>query len=307
MEKNKEKIINSMATAQISYNTKGDLCKTWKEGKYRDFFLTLNCEIDDDKDKSKIELLKKLNRVMKYLTSLKYSYIISSLELNKKNFYHIHIFIQFNTPHKLSTSKTEGAHINIINKTINQVINYVKKDGVILKEIGTPRYITGNPSIKDIALSRFTDINENGNAKYYRIYKEIKKDNQGLFNTPKKIYIRHQLERNDKFKDFNFLDINEKGKIKYWPTKMIIKNKQLNQTNIDLLLNEYNEPIQHKFFPADIEEILFIIPQNIKYNSIADLIRYHTTSKPDLFTLDNIDDNGEIDTEEFTNSLYPDS
>lgn len=296
MEKNKEKIENSTATAQISYNTKkGDLWKQWKEGKYRDFFLTLNCEIDDDKEKSRIELLKKLNRVMKYLTSLKYSYIVSSLELNKKDFYHIHIFIQFNTPHKLSTSKTEGAHINIINKTINQVIDYVKKDGAILKELGTPRYITGNPSIKDIALSRFTDINENGNAKYYRVYKEIKKDNQGIKNCNKNIYIIDNLNNLnlDKFSNFNYFQINDKGKIKQWPHHMIMERKLINENNINCLLRKINKPIQYKFFSNDIEEIIF----ELDTKKLADNILLNKIQKYDNHSIHYLNITEELDTD----------
>ena len=299
------------ATAQISYNTKEEICednlqehvKPWKQGKYRDFLLTLNCEIDNNIDKSKIELLNKFNNLKKYLLKLKYTYILCSLEINKRNYYHIHIFIQFDTPHKFSIPKMEGANIKIINKTINIVIDYVKKDGVILNEFGYPRYITGNPSIKDISLSRFSEINENSNAKFYRVYKEIKKDNQGLFNTPKTIYIRSKKpSRKDTiFKDFNYLQIDN-GIIKRWPINMILINKNLNENNINLLLNEYNEPIQFKYFPADIEKILFIIPNDIdpKYTKIINLINKFCDENNDLYNLDNEYDKGILDSDELS-------
>lgn len=304
-----------MATAQTVYNSKKTVCednkeenednldnhvKTWKQGKYRDFLLTLNCEIDDDFEKSKIELLKKFNNLKKYLLSLKYQYIICSLEKNKRDYYHIHIFIQFDTPHKLSIKKLEGCHINIINKTINKVLDYVKKDGVILNEFGYPRYITGNPSIKDISMSRFSEINENSNAKYYRVYKEIKKDNQGLYNTPKKIYIRSTLpKKNDpKFDRFNYLQIDG-NKIKKWPINMILKDKQINKNNIKLLLGDYNEPLQFKYYPADIEQILFIIPNNKTIENIQminEITKYITEESKN--TIENEYDTGELDSEE---------
>lgn len=309
-----------MATAQSAYNTKEadfseksfdddkndnfeNHVKPWKQGKYRDFLLTLNCEIDEDIDKSKIELLKKFNNLKKYLLSLKYTYILASLEKNKRDYYHIHIFIQFDTPHKLSIKKLEGANIRIINKTINKVLDYVKKDGVILNEFGYPRYITGNPSIKDIALSKISDINENSNAKFYRIYKEIKQDNQGLFNTRKKVYILSSIPINEdtKYNKFSYLQINEKGKIKKWPTFMILKNKQVNINNIDNLLNLHNEPIQYKYYPADIEEIMFIIPNDIKpeYKELINRIYDYYSKNGTISELINEFKQGELDSEEF--------
>lgn len=299
-----------MATAQPAYNTKeagfeknlDEHVKVWKQGKYRDFLLTLNCEINEDIENSKVELLKKFNNLTKYLLSLKYTYILASLEKNKRNYYHIHIFIQFDTPHKLSIKKIEGANIRIINKTINKVLDYVKKDGVILNEFGFPRYITGNPSIKDIALSKLSDINENSNAKFYRVYKEIKKDNQGLYNTPKDIYIMSKLPKsNNKFKNFNFLII-DKTKIKKWPTNMIVKTNYINENNINILLNDFNEPIQNKNFPADIENIIFIIPNDIQpeyinlINAIKLKIRTSELEYPHKLYCEF--DQGEIDSEE---------
>lgn len=309
------------ATAQISYNSKEEICekndeinddnlndhvKVWKQGKYRDFLLTLNCEIDDNINKSKLELLKKFNNLKKYLLSLKYQYILCSLEKNKRDYYHIHIFIQFDTPHKLSVKKLEGCHINIINKTINKVIDYVQKDGVILNEFGYPRYITGNPSIKDISLSRLSEIKENSNAKFYRVYKEIKKDNQGLYNTPKKLYIKSKLpKKGDKeFKEFRHLLIKD-TKIKDWPYNMIIEGSALSIYNIDLILSDYNKAIQYKYYPADIEKILFIIPDDVnkKNIDIINKIKEYTENNKD-YELNNEYDEGEIDSNEYDKDDY---
>lgn len=309
-----------MATAQLSYNTKEESLakkscedvnddnfenhvKPWKQGKYRDFLLTLNCEINENIETSKTELLKKFNNLKKYLLHLKYTYILCSLEKNKRDYYHIHTFIQFDTPHKLCIDKIEGANIRIINKTINKVIDYVKKDGVILDEFGYPRYITGNPSIKDIAMSKMSEINENSNAKYYRVYKEIKKDNQGLFNSPKNIYIMPSLTFDDKFKNYNFLII-EKCKIKQWPINMIVETNYINENNLNTLFNPFNKPIQGKYFPANIENILFIIPDNIepKYKNMIDMIKQKAkTIKPNKYanTIHCHYDKGELDNEEY--------
>lgn len=114
-----------------------------KSGKYRDFLLTLN----DEPDKIEDSLL----RLKNYLLSLKYQYIVCGREYGKKhNRLHFHIYIQFKTPHKLSIKKCEGAHIDKCRGTTTECINYVKKDGDIEFEKGTPRLSSHNPSIKEI-------------------------------------------------------------------------------------------------------------------------------------------------------------
>lgn len=271
-----------VATAQISGNTKtGDLAELVEKvdtkdfKKKRDFFITLNYEQNEDKHEAQVMLITKYGRIKEYLLKLKYKYFISCMELNEKGFYHIHIFIQFDTPHKLCISKMEGANIQIRKGSVNQCINYIRKDNNILNEFGTPGYLHGNPSIKDISLSRFKDINEECDARYYRVYKEIKKDNQPTLNTKKNIFVarnKDDIKNNiNKFKlnIYNYFEISE-GKIKQFPHNMILKEKFVKKSNLDLLLNDFNEPIQFKYFPADIENIILITNE---YNNILYSLR----------------------------------
>ena len=154
-------------------------------------------------------------------------------------------------------------------------------------------------------MSKISEINENSNAKYYRVYKEIKKDNQGLFNTPKNIYIMSKTPKDRKFKSYNFLEI-EKTKIKQFPINMIIETNYISQNNLDILLNYYNKPIQHKYFPANIENIVFIIPNDYmpEYRHLIEIIKnkIHKVSDEGDYhhTLFNEFDQGEIDSEEYT-------
>lgn len=287
-------------TPQISGNTNAgdfsDLVKKHDFKQKRDFFITLNYEKDEDIEKAKLTLLNKLNNIIKYLMSLKYRYILTCLEKNTKGFYHIHIFIQFNTPHKLNIAKMEGANIQIRRGSVNECINYLRKDCVILHEYGNPAYLLGNPSIKDIAMSRFSDIDEQTNGKYYRVYKEIKHDRQGLINCNKTIYIIDNIDNLDlnKFKNYNLLDMKQ-GKIKYWPINMIVPNNLVNENNINALLRKMNKPIQSKFFANDVENIIFELDINkTNQNQLFEKIKEYNNHK--IIFLYNT---GELDSDEF--------
>lgn len=288
------------ATAQFTGNTNTVNCFDGK--KKRMFQLTLNFEQDPDRNKARVELLKKYHNVLNYLTSLKYQYIISCIELNTNNYYHIHIFIQFDTPHKLNITKLEGAHVEICKGSVNQNIDYIKKDGAILDELGNAKLILGNPSIKDVIKTKMSDIIENINFRYYRICKEIKHDHQPTFNTPKTVYIIDNLEHlfnhpdKNNFNDYQFLQI-KKGKIKQiWPN-LVIKKNQFNKQNLDYIFNKFNEPADYKFYPADINNILIehgnIYPMYL-LNDYYNLINVVNDLSPELeenITSDDDDDN----------------
>lgn len=286
-------------TPQISGNTNaGDFSELVQKHDFkqkRDFFITLNFEQDEDIEKAKITLLKKLNNILKYLLSLKYRYILTCLEKNTKGYYHNHIFVQFDTPHKLNIDKMEGANIQIRKGSVNECINYLRKDCVILHEYGNPAYLLGNPSIKDIAMSRFSDIDIQTNGKYYRVYKEIKHDRQGLINCDKTIYIIDNIKNLDynKFKNYNYLDIKQ-SKIKYWPINMIVKNHLINENNIHALLRKMNEPIQSKFFANDVENIIF----ELNLDVINDIHLYNKIKEYNNHKIIFLYDTGELDTEE---------
>lgn len=301
------KAIVSCNTKDQDTITKEDLFKNFDFKKKNCFFITLNYEQDEDIEISKNILLKKLNNIMKYLTSLKYIYILSSLETNEKEYYHVHIFVQFDSPHKLAISKMEGANIQIMKSSVNKCIDYVKKNGVILKELGYPNYITGNPSIKDIALTRHSDIIKNmSDYRYYKVIKSIKKDNQPSINSKKNIYIIKELTYellNNQFKNYQYFNIKN-GKICHWYYNLIIKQKYINKDNFNILFGLTNEPIREKYYPADIENILFVCNNDLtteQYNLLYNMkSKYQMINE--IFDLDNLLSlNGELDTEEIIN------
>lgn len=93
--------------------------------KCRAFLITLN-EVE------------KYNNLKQYLLSLKtLDYLLSAEELAPTTGHcHIHIYCHFKNMIKLSLKKMCGAHIDGCRGTPKQCIEYVKKDGKIIDEIG---------------------------------------------------------------------------------------------------------------------------------------------------------------------------
>lgn len=114
----------------------------------RHFQLTLN-------EVSKYDALKS------YLTGLKNNnYFISCLECAPSTGHnHIHIYVQFDRCIQLGVSKCQGAHIEVCRGSPQQNVEYIKKDGNILDEIGTLR-IAGNPTIREIRNMTSDEIEE---------------------------------------------------------------------------------------------------------------------------------------------------
>lgn len=129
----------------------------------RNFQLTLN-EID------------KYDELLNYLNSLKsLNYLLSCIETAPTTGHkHIHIYTQFNKPIRLSIKKTCGAHIEKCYGSPQQNIDYIKKDGNILDEIGIIR-LSGN--IKTVEDLKKIDISECP-PNYYNIKKKIDEEDE---------------------------------------------------------------------------------------------------------------------------------
>lgn len=84
--------------------------------------------------------LDKYNKILSYLINLKaFKYLISCKEITPTTGKdHIHIFVHFNKSTRLSIKKLFTAHLEICFGSIQQNINYVKKDGNIIDELGEP-------------------------------------------------------------------------------------------------------------------------------------------------------------------------
>lgn len=130
----------------------------------RSFLLTLN-EIEKYNDlKDTILKLKSCD------------YFLSSKELAPTtNHEHIHIYIHFESNYKLSKKILSfGAHVDICNYgSPKQVINYVKKDGDILDEIGEIPH-QGLKTVEDLKQLDISEIP----PQYYNIYKKVKEDEE---------------------------------------------------------------------------------------------------------------------------------
>lgn len=148
-------------TAQTSGNTNTEVCF-----RARAFQFTLN-EVE------KYDELKTL------LTNLKtLDYLISCKEIAPSTGHeHIHIYAHFRETYKLSKKILKiGAHIEICKGSPQDNINYIRKDGDILDEIGKEPH-QGFHTVKDLKeIDNPDDLNWNE----YNTWSKIK-------NTPKKI------------------------------------------------------------------------------------------------------------------------
>lgn len=132
----------TLVTAPCSGNTRPSRPKA------RHFQLTLN-EIE------------KYDQLKSYLTGLKTNnYFISCKETAPTTGHeHIHIYAQFTQSIALGITKLCGAHVEICRGTPQQNVDYIKKDGAILDEIGEVRF-SGNPTIRDIKNMTSDEIDE---------------------------------------------------------------------------------------------------------------------------------------------------
>lgn len=127
--------------------------------KARAFQLTIN-DVDSAGD------------VFNYLRGLQNNYLIACREKAPTTGHeHIHVYVQFPTPHALSLKKVGGAHIEVCRGSPEQNISYIKKDGDVIVEEGTPRlcYV---PSIKD-AKSMDSDVLQGLNLNFYNVVQKI--------------------------------------------------------------------------------------------------------------------------------------
>ena len=140
------------------------------EFKGRHFQLTLN-EID------KYEKLEDYLLKRKTLT-----YFISCQEAAPSTGHkHIHIYIHFNNSVSLSLKKLCGAHVEICRGTPKQNIEYIKKDGNIIAEVGNIPQWGGYHNIKEMTLDEVIEHT----PQFTRIKKEIdeeEREKQGFFN-----------------------------------------------------------------------------------------------------------------------------
>lgn len=137
-----------MATPSQATPSAGNTTQPKSKSKARNFQITVNQPEYYDNIKEYIVHLKSNN------------YFISCKEIAPSTGHeHIHIYAQFTTPISLSLKKLHHQHVEACRGTPQQNVDYIKKDGVILDEIGTVRK-SGNFSIKDVEAMSIDEIKE---------------------------------------------------------------------------------------------------------------------------------------------------
>ncbi len=252
-----------------------------------DFQLTLNNEKNGDVDACNIILMKKYDKLIDYLSNLKYRYIIACKETNKKGFSHIHIYIQFEKARKLSIKKCQGAHIEICRGSAQENIDYIKKDNNILIELGSPKLIRKS-TIKDIINSKNNDDLLDFDIRFIKCINEVKNNsiqwNQPIYNTPKNIFIIPKLD-DDIVKDckcINYIGNKFQGLSKnilidltdYINLEKEDDDLNPNIINFDIipLIEPLNKPlhcVNQIFYPADISKIVICYPSRFKKSVLS--------------------------------------
>ena len=160
-------------TAQSSGSTKAELCF-----RARSFQFTLN-QVD------KYDELKSL------LTNLKtLDYLISCEEIAPTTGHkHIHIYTHFNQTYRLSKKIINiGAHIEICKGSPQENIQYIRKDGNILDEIGKEPH-QGFHTVKDLQnIDNPEDLNWNEYNTWSKIKNAPKKIKKGEWSKDIKVY-----------------------------------------------------------------------------------------------------------------------
>lgn len=88
--------------------------------------------------------------VIAYVRSLSPNYMIACREnAPTTGHVHMHLYAQFVNARRLSFKKLCGAHVDVCRGSCQQNIDYVKKDGDIIVEEGTPRF-KGGVTIQDV-------------------------------------------------------------------------------------------------------------------------------------------------------------
>ena len=88
--------------------------------------------------------------VIAYVRSLSPNYMIACREnAPTTGHVHMHLYVQFVNARRLSFKKLCGSHLDVCKGSCQQNIDYVKKDGDIIVEEGTPRF-KGGATIKGV-------------------------------------------------------------------------------------------------------------------------------------------------------------
>lgn len=259
----------------------------------RFFQITLNNEKNGDVLACNYILNIKYNKIIDYLKGRKQlKYFISCREINKKGFYHIHIYCQFEKFTKLSIKKLQGAHVEICRGSVDDNINYIKKEGDIIEEYGTKILNYNKMSIKEVLECKDNTELLNSDIRYIKCINEVKNNSiqwiQPIINNKKEIYFINNLNT-DITKDCHFIsynpqldqykglsnnimvDLNDYININSTDDEVEFDELAIN-FNVMPLLNRYNKPLNCQnqvYYPNDIKKIVFLYPSMYKVQVLA--------------------------------------
>lgn len=261
-----------MESEKQSQVTQGNTIASRNSTLGRFFQLTLNNEKNGDISACNFILMQKYNKIIEYLKSRKQlKYFISCVETNKKGYNHCHIYCQFDKYTKLSIKKIQGAHIEICRGSVDENINYIKKDGNILEEYGNKILNYNKLTIKEVIETKNNDELLNSDIRYINCINQIKNNSiQWLQNgevDKKNIIITNKIDEYKKYCKFINFENNQYIGI---DKNIIIKYNIVSKKLINDLLNKDNIPLNCKnqvFYPNDIKTIVFY------YNNIDDFYR----------------------------------
>lgn len=113
--------------------------------------------------------------VKAYITKAKiFRYLISCQEIAPSTGKpHIHIYVSYTTNKVLSLKKCLGAHVELCRGSPKQNIEYIKKEGDIIDEIGEPPHQGASYTVKDLKEIATPDELD---WRIHRTWKEIHKD-----------------------------------------------------------------------------------------------------------------------------------
>lgn len=270
--------------SQVAQGNTNTLSNSKNKNFARFFQLTLNNEKNGDVNACNTILDDKYYKVLSYLQQRKQlKYLISCKEINKKGFYHIHIYCQFEKYTKLSIKKLEGAHVEICRGSVDENINYIKKDGNIINEFGTKILNYNKLSIKDVIENASDEELLNCDIRFINCINYVKNNSikwiQPPLNCEKEIIFITNKQFNDNqlsdfFKHCHCISYNYKNNhFTGLHNKIFINlNDYIDFENKTLLFNvmplfgKFNTPINcinQSFYPYDIKKVVFYYNESI--------------------------------------------
>lgn len=219
-----------------------------------------------------------IDNIINYLTKKEYNYLLMC-EHDGPSEKHIHLYVQYQKPRKLTTKFLYGSHIEQSKGNAQQNIRYLKAEdekhkelnvkSTILREEGEPTDKRKVCTIKDIKQMTDDEI-DNLKPNLYKIAKEIKKDDNAKYS------IIQWAKLNKKIKVKYCYGLGGSGKT-YYCFKWV--NKHFDVNNFQIITISYDERgfaniIGDSSKPQNIKAIIIneFRDNNMKFKTFLELL-----------------------------------